>query len=85
MCIHLVGFGYKTITSMCLCVCGHHYQVIQALEQLERLSLQREQESASLHDLRKTVERLEAEKTERAAERQRFEKVGARRESAAAR
>ncbi|KAF0314321.1 RILP-like [Amphibalanus amphitrite] len=49
-------------------------KVIQALEQLERLSLQREQESASLHELRKTVERLEAEKAERAAERQRFEK-----------
>ena len=54
-------------------------QVIQALEQLERLSLQREQESASIHELRKTVERLETEKAERAAERARFEKVGHRR------
>ena len=51
-------------------------QVIQALEQLERLSLQREQENAALHELRKTVERLETEKAERAAERVRFEKVG---------
>ncbi|XP_037088951.1 RILP-like protein homolog isoform X2 [Pollicipes pollicipes] len=49
-------------------------KVIQALEQLERLSLQREQEGAALHELRKTVERLEAEKAERAAERRRFEK-----------
>ena len=53
-------------------------QVIQALEQLERLSLQREQESASLHELKKTVERLETEKAERAAERLRFEKVSTR-------
>ena len=53
-------------------------QVIQALEQLERLSLQREQENAALHELRKTVERLETEKAERAAEKVRFEKVGHR-------
>lgn len=51
-------------------------QVIQALEQLERLSVQREQEAATVLELRRTVERLEADKAERSSERAKFEKVG---------
>ncbi len=50
-------------------------KVINVLEQLEILSNENQKENAEIAELRYTVERLQSEKTAKAEERARFEKV----------
>jgi hypothetical protein len=57
-------------------VTGLMPMVIRVLEHLEEMAKLNENEQAELIDLRYTVERLQAEKKLKAAERLKFEKVG---------
>ena len=50
-------------------------KVIQVLEQLEILAGKNQAENAEINELRLTVERLQADKTAKAVEREQFEKV----------
>jgi hypothetical protein len=50
-------------------------KVITALEQLERLAMRNEREDTAVQELRARVAQLEADKLEKAEDRQRFEKV----------
>ena len=62
------GYGPESVSNLMP-------KVIQILEQLEILAGKNQKENLEITELRLTVERLQADKTAKAAEREQFEKV----------
>lgn len=61
-------FGVESVTELMP-------KVIKALENLETLAARYERENTEINELRDTIEKLEAEKNEKAQERIRYEEV----------